>query len=231
MTNSAPANSTTTTTPQDGFTWTRTRPATWLAAVCIAAPLADALASVLHPALPADGNQMLATVAATERWYAMSLVSLLAAALVGIAFVTLAGLGRKARVLSGLGLSFGIAGVTLMAAMQGFKLFLPTLADTSPEAATAVGAYLSSAAFAPMIAGFVLRLAAWILIAAALLRAGAAPWPAAAAMALGAIAAFILPAGPDGIGWLVVAGATAWVTLPRSQASEPNPRSRPRSAA
>jgi hypothetical protein len=186
-----------------------------LATVCIAAPLTDALASALHPELPAEGGAFLTTVAAAGGWYTMSLISLLAAALVGAALTVLAGLARRARVLAVLGLVTGVAGVTLMAAMQGFKLFLPTLAATTPEAGTAVGAFIDSPAFLPMIAGFVLRLAGWILIAAALLRAGAAPWPAAVGIAGGAIVAFLLPAGPDAVGWVIVAAAVAWVLVVR----------------
>lgn len=99
----------------------------------VAAPLADAVASALHPTMPDDLGELLAVVGQTSSWYTMSLIGLLASRLlVGLSVV----LGRLVRrgspILVTIGLVVTFAGGMLMASMQGFKLFLPTLARLAP---------------------------------------------------------------------------------------------------
>ena len=98
-----------------------------------------------------------------------------------------------------------------MAAMQGFKLFLPTLADVAPtQGATAVGEFVDSSAFIPMIAAFMLRAVGWAVLAVAVGRATRRWWGPALIIG-GVVTAFLLPAGPDAAAWLVVAAGTATV--------------------
>ena len=184
----------------------------------IAAPLGNALASVLHPAMPGDFERLLAVVDATGTWYLMSLLGLLASALVVAAAVVM---GRWVRarspILGTLAMASLFFGGVLMAGMQGFKLFLPTLASVAPvDGATAVGDFIESASFAPMIGGFLLRALGWILVGVAAARSGIVSWPTAMVVGIGAVLAFQLPAGPDAVGWILVAigaGVIAYRTV------------------
>ena len=178
-----------------------------LFALVIAAPLADALASALHPAMPDDAERLLAVVDGTGRWYLMSLFGLVASGLVVAAAVVL---GRWVRtrspILGTIAMVSAFVGGVLMASMQGFKLFLPTLARLAPvDGATAVGEFIGSASFAPMVGGFMLRALGWILLGVAAAKSGIVSWWTALLVGIGAILAFQLPAGPDAVGWFLVA--------------------------
>ena len=194
----------------------------FLLALVIAAPLTDALASALHPAMPDDPDRLLAVVDATGRWYLMSLLGLLASALVVAAAVVM---GRWVRarspILGTLAMVSLFVGGMLMASMQGFKLFLTTLASVAPlDGATAVGNFIESASFAPMVGGFLMRALGWILLGVAAARSGIVSWPTAMLVGIGAVLAFQLPAGPDAVGWILVA-IGAGVIANRSLADTP----------
>lgn len=176
-------------------------------ALVIAAPLTDALASALHPAMPDDPERLLAVVDASGRWYLLSLLGLLASALVVAAAVVM---GRWVRarspILGTVAMASLFVGGVLMAGMQGFKLFLPTLASVAPvDGATAVADFIGSASFAPMIGGFLLRALGWILLGVAAAKSGIVSWRTAMLVGIGAVLAFQLPAGPDAVGWVLVA--------------------------
>lgn len=183
------------------------------AGLLVAAPLADALASALHPTMPDDLGELLSVVQRTPQWYIMSLIGLLASGLFVAAAVVLGRLVRdRSRVLGTIGLLVAFSGGVLMAAMNGFKLFLPTLADLAPaDGATAIDAFTGDASFIPMIGGFVLRALGWVLLGIAASRSGIARWPVGLLVALGALLAFQLPAGPDALGWLLVAAGTSCI--------------------
>ena len=84
-----------------------------------------------------------------------------------------------------------------MAGMQGFKLFLPTLAEFAPgDGAEAIDAFIGGASFLPMIGGFVLRALGLVLLAS-LRCAAIVSWPIGVLVVIGAVLAFQLPAGPD----------------------------------
>ncbi|MDQ3642042.1 MAG: hypothetical protein M3450_11430, partial [Actinomycetota bacterium] len=182
-------------------------------ALLVAPPHADAVASALHPAMPDDLGELLAVVDQTSSWYTMSLIGLLASGLlVGLSVV----LGRLVRrgspILGTIGLVVTFAGGILMASMQGFKLFLPTLARLAPaDGAAAIDAFTAGGSFAPIIGGFVLRAAGLVLLAIAATRSGVVRWPVSFLVAAGAVLAFQLPAGPDAVGWLLVAAGTACI--------------------
>ncbi|MDP9006528.1 MAG: hypothetical protein M3N15_06420 [Actinomycetota bacterium] len=193
-----------------------------LFALVIAAPLADALASALHPAMPDDAERLLAVVDGTRRWYLMSLLGLVASGLVVAAAVVM---GRWVRVrspiLGTLAMLSAFVGGVLMASMQGFTLFLPTLARLAPvDGATAVGEFIGSASFAPMVGGFILRALGWILLGVAAAKSGIVSWRTALLVAIGALLAFQLPAGPDAVGWILVA-VGAGVIANRTAADTP----------
>ncbi len=110
--------------------------------------------------MPDDAERLLAVVDGTGRWYLMSLFGLVASGLVVAAAVVL---GRWVRTrspfLGTIAMVSAFVGGVLMASMAGFKLFLPTLARLAPvDGATAVGEFIGSASFAPMVGGFMLRL-------------------------------------------------------------------------
>ena len=176
--------------------------------------------------MPDDPYTLLAVVDTTPRWYAMTLVGLLACALLGVAYLTLARHARSgAPRLATCGLALGAASIVLMSAMHGFKLFLPTLADvTLDNGSTAVGDYIESTAFIPMIAGFIIRALAWIVLAVALVTSSVVRLWVGALIAAGAVVAFQLPAGPDAVGWVAVAAGTylALRTLPSTAAVQPD---------
>ena len=189
------------------------------AALIIAAPLADALASVLHPPMPDDLGRLLPLVEQTPRWYPMSLVGLLASGLLAGASVVLGRIIRPASpILGTVAMITTFIGAVLMASMQGFKLFLPTLADLAPkDGATAVGEFTGGLTFLPMIGAFVLRALGIVLLGIAAARSRTVRWPIGVTIAAGAVLAFQLPAGPDALGWLIVAGGTACIV--RAKAS------------
>lgn len=196
-----------------------------LAVAATVAPVTEAVASALHPEMPADYHDLLPLVAETDRWYVMSLVALAACCFSLAAF---AWLNRAAQPgaprLAVVGVVIASAAAVLMGAMQGFKLFLPTLAEVSPaRGATAVGDFVDSAAFAPMIAAFLLRAIGWATLAVAVGRATRRWWGPGIIVA-GVVAAFLLPAGPDAAAWLAVAAGVA-VTVGTA------PGGRPASAA
>ena len=186
---------------------TRQKPSRLPLTLVIAAPLADAIASALHPSMPDDAAQLLAVVDRTGRWYAMSLIGLVASGLVAAAAIVLGrSIRDKAPVLGTVAMVVTFVGAVLMASMQGFKLFLPTLANVAPEAgAAAVGEFLESAAFAPMIGAFVLRALGYVLFGVAAAKGRIVSWPIGLVVAVGAVLAFQLPAGPDALGWVLVA--------------------------
>ncbi len=178
-----------------------------LLALVISAPLADAVASALHPAMPDDAERLLAVVDGTARWYLMSVLGLVASGLV-IAAAVVIGRWVRARspILGTIAMVSAFVGGVLMASMQGFKLFLPTLARVAPlDGATAVGEFIGSASFAPMVGGFILRALGWILLGVAAAKSGIVSWRTAVLVGIGAILAFQLPAGPDAVGWVLVA--------------------------
>ncbi len=195
-----------------------------LFALVIAAPLADALASALHPAMPDDYERLLAVVDGTGRWYLMSLLGLVASGLVAAAAVVL---GRWVRarspILGTIAMVSAFVGGVLMASMAGFMLFLPTLARLAPvDGATAVGEFIGSASFAPMVGGFMLRALGWILLGVAAAKSGIVSWWTAVLVGIGAILAFQLPAGPDAVGWVLVAIGVG-VIANRTVADRPQP--------
>lgn len=183
------------------------------AVVAMAAPVVEALASGLHPEMPTDYNDLIPLVGGTERWYAMSLVGVAACACSLVAFTWLARVAKAgAPRLATTGLVIASGAAILMSAMQGFKLFLPTLADVAPgPGAEAVGTFIGGSSFTPMIAAFVLRAIGWAVLAVAVGRSGAAPWWASALIVAGVVVAFVLPAGPDALAWLTVAIGTGYV--------------------
>ncbi len=137
----------------------------------------------------------------------MTLLGLVASGLVVAAAIVL---GRWIRdrspVLGTVAMVTTFAGGVLMASMQGFKLFLPTLADVAPDqGAIAVAEFLGGASFAPMIGGFVLRALGFVLIGLAAAKGGIVSWPLGLLVSIGAALAFQLPAGPDALGWVLVA--------------------------
>lgn len=94
----------------------------------------------------------------------------------------------------------------LMAGMQGFKLSCPHSPTSSPdEGAAAVAHFLGGASFAPFIGALVLRAIGFILIGIAAAKGGIVSWPMGLLVSDGAALAFQLPAGPDALGWLLVA--------------------------
>ena len=182
-------------------------------ALLVAAPLADALASALHPAMPDDLAELLSVVDRTSSWYVISLLGLVASGLLVGLSVVLGHLVRpRSPILGTIGLVVTFAGGILMASMQGFKLFLPTLARLAPaDGAAAIDTFTAGGSFAPMIGGFVLRALGLILLAIAATRSGYVGWPVGLLVAGGAVLAFQLPAGPDALGWLLVAAGTACI--------------------
>ena len=182
-------------------------------ALLVAAPVADAVASVLHPTMPDDLGELLAVVDKTSSWYIMSLIGLLASGLlVGLSVVLGRLVHRSSPILGTIGLVVTFAGGMLLASMQGLKLFLPTLARLAPaDGAAAVDAFTAGGSFAPMIGGFVLRAVGLVLLAIAATRSGTVRWPVSFLVAAGAVAAFLLPTGPDALGWLLVAVGAACI--------------------
>ena len=182
-------------------------------ALLVAAPVADAVASALHPTMPDDLGELLAVVDQTSSWYTMSLIGLLASGLlVGLSVVLGRLVRRGAPILGTIGLVATFVGGMLMASMQGFKMFLPTLARLAPaDGAAAIDAFTAGGSFAPMIGRFVLRAVALVFLAIAATRSGVVRWPVSSLVAAGAVAAFLLPAGPDALGWLLVAVGTTCI--------------------